>query len=112
MWERSNLEMIVGVPCRKKEDDVKMNEERLKGEVVVMDKDYKEKLKMKEHVPRPEESAHYTRRLGGVRVHGEMFLYACRCSRGRRERRTRKTAESGLKRNGEALRGRRQHKAA
>ena len=45
--ERSNLEMIVVVPWRKNEDDASMEGERLKGEeVVMMDKDYKEKLEM------------------------------------------------------------------
>ena len=48
------------VPWRKNEGDVKMNEERLQGEVVVMEKDHKEKLKMKEHVLVPKR-AHTTR---------------------------------------------------
>ena len=52
-WDRSNLEMVVAVPWRKKEDDPKMDGERLKSEVIVMDKDYKEKLEAEEHVPVP-----------------------------------------------------------
>ena len=38
-WDRSNLEMIVTVPWRKNEDDAQMD-----GQVVMMDKDNKEKL--------------------------------------------------------------------
>ena len=48
--ERSNLEMIVAVPWRKNEDDEKMDGERLEGEVVLMDKDFRDKLEMEEHV--------------------------------------------------------------
>ena len=48
-WERSNLVMIVEVPWRKNEDDAKKDGERLKGEVVILDKDYKEKLEMEDH---------------------------------------------------------------
>ena len=47
--EERNLEMIVAVLRRKNEDDAKMNGERVKGEVVMMDRDYKEKLEMEEH---------------------------------------------------------------
>ena len=43
--------MIVAVPWRKDEDDAKMDGECLKGEVVMVDKDYKEKLETEEHVP-------------------------------------------------------------
>ena len=52
-WDRSNLEMVVAVPWRKNEDDPKMDGERLKSEVIVMDKEYKEKLEAEEHVPVP-----------------------------------------------------------
>ena len=38
-----------GVPWRKNEDDAKKDGERLKGEVVILDKDYKEKLEMEDH---------------------------------------------------------------
>ena len=59
--ERSNLEMIVAVPLRKNEDGEKMNGERLEGEVVLMDKDFRDKLEMEEHVCiRIEESVHVT----------------------------------------------------
>ena len=51
-WEQSNLEMIVAVPWRKNEDNEKMAGGRLKGEVVLMEKD-QEKLEMEEHVPVP-----------------------------------------------------------
>ena len=44
---------------RKKEDDAKMNGVCLKGEVVVMDKEYKEKLEMEE-CSGAEESMHDT----------------------------------------------------
>ena len=62
----------VGVPWRMNEDDVKMNEERLKGEVVVREKDYKEKLKMKEHVRAPNRVHITLEDLEEIRVHGEM----------------------------------------
>ena len=52
-WDRSNLEIIVAVPWRKNEDDSKIDGERLKGEVVMVYNDYKEKLEMEEHVPVP-----------------------------------------------------------
>ena len=39
----------MAVPWRKNEDDANMDGEPLKGEVVMMDKDYKEKLEMEEH---------------------------------------------------------------
>ena len=52
-WDPSNLEMIVAVPWRKNEDDAKMDGEGLKGELVMMDKDHKEKLEMEERVPLP-----------------------------------------------------------
>ena len=48
-WERSNLEMIVAVPWRKHEDDSNMDGKRVQGEVVLMDKDYREKLEMEQH---------------------------------------------------------------
>ena len=63
---------------------------------VIMDKDYKGKLEMEEHVPEPK----------GVfitREDLEVFGFAARCPRclsllkGRRDRRTRKTAESRLR---------------
>ena len=42
--------MIVAVPWRKNEDDANMDGERLKGEAVMTDKNYKEKLETEEHV--------------------------------------------------------------
>ena len=45
--------MVVAVPWRKNEDDPKMDGERLKSEVVAMDKEYREKLEAEEHVPVP-----------------------------------------------------------
>ena len=36
-WDRSNLEMVAAVPWRKNEDDPKIDRERLKSEVVMMD---------------------------------------------------------------------------
>ena len=50
MWDRSNLEMVVAVPWRKNENDPKMDGERRKSEVTVMDKTYKEKLEAEERV--------------------------------------------------------------
>ena len=40
-WERNNLNKIVGVPWCENEGDPEMGGEKLKGEVVVMDEDYK-----------------------------------------------------------------------
>ena len=57
------------------EDDVKMAGERPKGEVVMMDKDCKEKLEMEEHVPVP-------KRVYKTREDLEVFKFTARC-RGR-----------------------------
>ena len=74
--------------------------ERLKGEVVMMDEDWEEKLEMEEHVPVPKkESVHNTRRLGGVRVSQRNVLGACRCAKGPRDKRAQKTVQGGLKRS-------------
>ena len=55
----------------------------------MMDKENKEKLEMEEHVLVPKR-AHRT---------GEQISPgACRCTRGRRDKLTQKTAESGLER--------------
>ena len=40
----------MAVSWRKNEDDAKMDGDRLQGEVVMMDEDYKEKLELEEHV--------------------------------------------------------------
>ena len=45
-WVRDNLNMIVGVPWRKNDDDPKVDGEHLEGDVV-MDTDYKETWKTK-----------------------------------------------------------------
>ena len=45
-WERSILGMIVAAAWRKNEGDAQMDGERFKGDVVMMDKDCEEKLKM------------------------------------------------------------------
>ena len=50
-----------------------MDGERLKNEVVTMDKECREKLKMMEHVPVPTRSALVARELGRARVHGEVI---------------------------------------
>ena len=73
-WDRSNLEMVVAVPWRKNEDDPKMDGERLKSEVIVMDKEYKEKLEAEEHVPVP-------KRVYISRENLEEFGFTARCSR-------------------------------
>ena len=39
-WDGSDLEMVVAVPLRNKEDGPKMDGERLKSEVIVMDQEY------------------------------------------------------------------------
>ena len=71
-WDRSNLEMVVAVPWRKNEDDPKMDGERLKTEVIVMDKEYKEKLEAEEHVPIP-------KRVYISRENLEEFGFTARC---------------------------------
>ena len=63
----------------------------------MMDKDHKEKLEMEEHVPAPKR----------VYITFEVLVSdsqrdvpgACRCSKGRRDKRTQKTAKDGLKRS-------------
>ena len=67
-WDRSNLEMVVAVPWRKNEDDG----ERLKSEVVAMDKEYREKLEAEEHVPVP-------KRVYISREILEVFGFTARC---------------------------------
>ena len=71
-WERSNLGMIVAVPWCKKEDDANMDGERLEGEVVMMDKDYKEKLETEERLPVP-------KRVYSTREDLEEFGFTARC---------------------------------
>ena len=94
---RSYLEVIVAVPWRKKEDDAKMDGERLKGDVVMMDKNYTEKLQVEEHVLVPKR-VHITRE--DLEVFGQRDVRgAYPCSRGRRDKRAQKTAEGGLKRS-------------
>ena len=71
-WDRSNLEMVVAVPWRKNEDDPKMDGERLKSEVIVMDEEYKEKLEAEEHVRVP-------KRVYISRENLEEFGFTARC---------------------------------
>ena len=71
-WDQSNLEMVVAVPWRKIEDDPKMDGERLKSEVVTMDKKYREKLEAEEHVPVPN-------RVYISRENLEKFGFTVRC---------------------------------
>ena len=63
---------VVAVPWRKNEDDPKMDGERLKSEVIVMDKEYKEKLEAEEHVPVP-------KRVYISRENLEEFGFTARC---------------------------------
>ena len=101
-WDRNNLEMIVAVPWRKNEDDAEMDGELLKGEVVMMNQDYKEKLEMEEHVPVP-------KRVSVTREGLEVFGFTARCpsvhviAQGDGETSAQKTAEGGLKRSWMAL---------
>ena len=91
-WDRSNLEMVVAVPWRKNEDDPKMDGERLKSEVIVMDKEYKEKLQKSMSQSRSECTSHVRiwKNLDSQRnVRG-----ACHCSAGLRDKRIRKIVES------------------
>ena len=70
--------MIVAVPWRKNADDAKMDGERLNGEVVMMDRDFKEELEMEEHVPVP--TGVYSVRLKDC-IHivflFELFIFYC-----------------------------------
>ena len=64
----------MAVPWRKNEDDAKVDGERPEGEVVMMDKDYKEKLGTEEHVPVP-------KRVYTTREDLEVFGFTARCPR-------------------------------
>ena len=88
-WERSNLEIVVEVPWRTNEDDAKMDGVHLKGEVVMMHKDYKEKMEMEEHGPVPKR----------VRVHSEMSRVHVVAQGDGETSAYRKTAKHGLKRS-------------
>ena len=98
-WERSNLVKIVGDPWRKNEDDPEMDGEKLKGEVVMMDKDYKGKLEREEHVPVPKRLCITREKVGRIWIHCAMSRNACRCSGERRDRRTPRNVETNWKRN-------------
>ena len=50
-WDRSNLDIVLAVQWSKNEDDPWMDEERLKSRVIVMEKEYRERLEAEEHVP-------------------------------------------------------------
>ena len=91
--DRSNLEMVVAVPWRRNEDDPKMDGERLKSELVVMDKEYREKLETEEFVPVP-------KRVYISRENLEDFGFTPRCPgcTSLRDKRTRKIVAGGLKR--------------
>ena len=68
-WERSNLDKIV---WRKNEDDPEMDGEKLEGEVVMMDKDYKGKLEREEHVPVPKRLCITREKFGRIWIHCAM----------------------------------------
>ena len=54
-WDRKNIEKIVGVPWRKNDQDKNTDGEAMKGEVRIMDKEYRERMQMEGHeetVPR------------------------------------------------------------
>ena len=71
-WDRSNLEMVVAVPLRKNEDDPMMDGERLKSEVKVMVKKYKERWEAEKHVPIPKRVYISRANLEEFGVHSEM----------------------------------------
>ena len=79
--ERSNLELTDAVSWRKNEDDVKMAGERPKGEVVMMDKDCKEKLEMEEHVPVPKRVYKTSEDLEVFKFTARCRWAQCRCSK-------------------------------
>ena len=64
--------MIVAVPWRRNEDDAKMDGERRKRDVVMMDEDYKEMLQMFEHVSVP-------KRVFVTHEDLEVFGFTARC---------------------------------
>ena len=88
--------MVVAFPWRKNEVDPKMDGERLKSEVVTMDKEYKERLETEEHVP-------VLKRVYISRENLEEFGFTARCPGLRhclgeqRDKRTRKTVAGGSK---------------
>ena len=71
-WDRSNLEMIVADPLRKNEDDPMMDRDRLKSEVIVMEKKYKERWEAEEHVLVP-------KRVWNSLANSEEFGFTARC---------------------------------
>ena len=71
-WDRINLEMVVAAPWRIYEDDPKMDGERLKSDVVTMDKEYRERLEAEERVPVP-------KRVCTSRENLEEFGFTARC---------------------------------
>ena len=70
---KATWEIVVAVPWRKSKDDPKMDGERLKSEVVTMDKEYRERLEAEEHVP-------FTKRVYVSRENLEEFGFTARCS--------------------------------
>ena len=46
-WQKSNLDLVVGVPWKKNGDDEKADGEMLKTEVIYMDEGYRERMEMK-----------------------------------------------------------------
>ena len=78
---------------RKNEDDPEMHgEEKLRGKVAMMDKEYQDQLERREHVPVPKRAAHHARKFDGIG-----FIAwcpdACRCSGERNDRHTPRNAE-------------------
>ena len=49
--DRYDLNMVVGVPWRKNDEDPKVDDENLQDYVVVMDSDYMDNLETEEYVP-------------------------------------------------------------
>ena len=94
--ERSNLEMIVAVPLRKNDDGEKMDGERLEGEVVLMDKDFRDKLEMEEHVSVPKR-AYISREDVDMCGFTQDAMGACQYSKEQRGMPTRKVVEEELK---------------
>ena len=88
----------MAVPWRKNEDDPKMDGERLKSEVIVMDKEYKEQLEAEEHVQSRSECTFHVKIWRNsdsqLDVRG-----ACHCSAGLRDKRIRKVVEDESRRS-------------
>lgn len=72
-WDRESIKMIVDVPWRKNDNDANADGENLRGQVRIMDKEYRERMVSSEpHMP-------VTRRMHIKREDLENFGYTVMC---------------------------------